>query len=363
MTELLQDLETFLRTLHWAWLLVTIIGGIIVLYFGYRLYETLKFLIGFVVGGTLIGALLYPGNGQGAAVVGFLLGGVISGFLFRAVVNAIPPLIGALVFAVPTLLFFDELTPSWLPPLPDPMVDWRSIAVALAAIAGGMVGRWLSQAITVVGTSFLGTMLITASVAKIHVELDDFTATLLTEPSTYFGWKVAYAVAFLCLLSTGIWYQSRWIIRQGTTNTAVRPDGPRKGGQVREAGSPGQRPDPEVLLSLGILVVLLVNSSSSNDFLFVRYSLSQLMREFSGPKSDYLDVLRKAQEAIHAADGMGADALFRTQVSKLRAMDRSSLLRISRAVANLEGRMNSQQRSLVQLMQEDTKGARQSGLD
>ena len=240
------------------------------------------------------------------------------------------------------------------------MVDWRSIAVAVAAIAGGMVGQWLSQAITVVGTSFLGTMLISTSVAKIHVELDDFTATLLTEPSTYFGWKVAYAVAFLCLLSTGIWSQSRWIIRQGTTNTAVRPDGPRKGGQVREAGSPGQRPDPEVLLSLGILVVLLVNSSSSNDFLFVRYSLSQLMREFSGPKPDYLDVLRKAQDAVHAADGMGADALFRTQVSKLRAMDRSSLLRISRAVANLEGRMNSQQRSLVQLMQENTKGARQS---
>ncbi len=354
MTEPLQGLGAFLRTLHWAWLFATTIGGITLLYFGYRLYETLKFLLGFVVGGTLVGALLYAGGGQGAAMAGFLLGGVISGFLFRALVNAIPPLIGALVFVVPAFLFFDELAPGWLPSLPDPIADGRAIAVLVASIVGGMVGRLLSQAITVVGTSFLGTTLIATSVAKIHVELNDFTAKLLTEPSSYFGWMAAYAVGFLCLLFTGIWSQSRWIIRQGTAGAAVRPGGPRRSGQVREADQPGRQLDPETLLSLGILVVLLVGSSSPNAPDYVKRSLLQLMRKLSGPTSGYLDVLEKAQEVVRSAKGTGADALVRLHVSKLRARDRSSLLLISREMANLTGRMNERQRSLVQVIREET---------
>ena len=354
MTEPLQGLGAFLRTLHWAWLFATTIGGITLLYFGYRLYETLKFLLGFAVGGTLVGALLHAGGGQGAAVVGFLLGGVISGFLFRALVNAIPPLIGALGFAVPAFLFFDELAPGWLPSLPDPMADGRAIAVLVASIVGGMVGRLLSQAITVVGTSFLGTTLIATSVAKIHVELDDFTAKFLTEPSSYFGWMAAYAACFLCLLLTGIWSQSRWIIRQGTASAAARPSRPEGRGQVHEAARPGRQLDPESLLSLGILVVLLVGSSSPNAPDFVKQSLLQLVRRFSGPTSGYLDVLDRAQAIVSSAKGTGADALVRLHVSKLRASDRSSLLLISREVANLAGRMNERQRSLVQVIREET---------
>ena len=354
MTEPLQGLGAFLRTLHWAWLLATTIGGITLLYFGYRLYETLKFLLGFAVGGTLAGALLYAGGGQGAAVAGFLLGGVISGFLFRALVNAIPPLIGALVFAVPTFLFFDELAPGWLLSLSDPMADGRAVAVLVASIAGGMVGRLLSQAITVIGTSFLGTTLIAASIAKIHVELDDFTAMLLTEPTMSFGWFATYAVGFLCLLLTGIWSQSRWIIRQGTTSAAVRPGGPRRRRRVREARNPGRQLDPEALLSLGVLVVILVDSSSQNAPDVVKQSLLQLMRRFSGPTSDYLDALKRAQVVVRAAKGTGADTLVRMHLSTLRARDPSSLLLISREVANLTGRMNDRQRSLVRVMREET---------
>lgn len=221
MTELLQDLGAFLRTLHWAWLLATVAGGVILLQFGYRIFETLKFLVGFAVGGALIGSFLYAGHGLVAAVAGFLAGGAASGFIFRGLVNAIPPLIGGLVLGVPTFLFFDELAPGWLPPLPDPMPDWRAIAVLLAAIAGGAIGRLLSQVITVVGTSFLGAMLIATSVAKIHVGLGGFATKPMTEPSTYVGWIAAYAVGFLALLFIGIRSQFRWIIRQGTANTAA----------------------------------------------------------------------------------------------------------------------------------------------
>lgn len=221
MAELLQDLGTFLRTLHWAWLLATVVGGIVLLQYGYRIFETLKFLVGFAVGGTLIGSFLYADKGQVAAVAGFLAGGAASGFLFRGLVNAIPPLIGALAFAVPTFLFFDKLAPGGLPPLPDPMPGWRTIAVGLAALAGGVVGRLLSQAITVVGTSFLGATLIATSVAKIHVEMGGFSTEPMTEPSSYVGWMAAYAVGFLALLFIGIRSQFRWIVRQRTTNGAA----------------------------------------------------------------------------------------------------------------------------------------------
>lgn len=221
MAELLQDLGAFLRTLHWAWLLATVAGGIILLLFGYRIFETLKFVVGFAVGGSLIGSFLYADKGLGAAVAGFLAGGVASGFLFRGLVNAIPPLIGALVLAAPTFLFFDKLAPGWLPPLPDPMPGWRSIAVGLAALAGGVIGRLLSQVITVVGTAFLGAGLIATSVAKIHVELGGFAINPMTEPSTYVGWTAAYAVGFLALLFIGIRSQFRWIIPQRTTNTGA----------------------------------------------------------------------------------------------------------------------------------------------
>ena len=217
-----------------------------------------------------------------------------------------------------------------------------------------MVGRLLSQAITVVGTSFLGTTLIGTSAAKIHVALDYFTAKLLPEPSTYFAWIAAYAAGFLCLLLTGVWSQSRWIIRQGMARAAVRPGGPRRSGPVREAGQPGRQLDPEALLSLGILIVLLVGSSSPNAPDFVKHSLLQLLRKFSGPTSDCLGLLERAQAAIHSAKGTGADALFRLHLSKLRASDRSSLLLISREVTNLAGRMNGRQRSLVQVMREET---------
>lgn len=221
MAELLQDLGAFLRTLHWAWLFATVAGGIVLLQFGYRIFETLKFLVGFAVGGTLIGSFLYADKGLAAAAAGFLAGGAVSGFIFRGLVNAIPPLIGGLVLGLPTFLFFEKLAPGWLPPLPDPMPDWRSIAVLLAAIAGGAIGRLLSQVITVVGTAFLGAMLIATSVAKIHVELGGFATKPMTEPSTYVGWLAAYAVGFLALLFIGIRSQFKWIVRQRTVNGAA----------------------------------------------------------------------------------------------------------------------------------------------
>ena len=49
--ELSQDLYSFLRSLHLAWLVATIPAGVVLLYFGYRFYETLKFVLGFIVGG------------------------------------------------------------------------------------------------------------------------------------------------------------------------------------------------------------------------------------------------------------------------------------------------------------------------
>ena len=356
LTELFRELHGFLRTLHRAWLLATIPAGIVLLYFGYRFYEALKFILGFIIGGVLIGALLLAVGGPGAGMLGFVVGGVISGLLFRAIINAIPQLIGAMLFMVPTLLILVSTDPD-LSMLPGTDIESTIILVSIAGLAGAYVGHLLSTVITVVGTSFLGAVLIVKSVARIHVGLEGSVKRLVTDPSTYLEWVAGYAVVFLCLLLTGIWYQSRWIMRHGTTPTAVRPVPPRQWKKDRDRIHHEHRLDSNQLLSLGILVVVLVERSSATAHDFLKHSLFQVMRRSCGLNADYLEVLETAQGVVRSHGDRDEGALFRMHASTLRGMGRDRLQEISSAFENLEHCMNEHQLALVQLVKEDFGGA------
>ena len=223
-------------------------------------------------------------------------------------------------------------------------------------MAGAYVGHLLRLIITVVGTSFLGAVLLVQSIAKIHIELDDFTSTLVTEPSTYVGWIAGYAILFLCLLLTGIWYQSRWIMRQGTMRTAVRPGPLGTGRKERDIGRQEHQLDSDQLRSLGILVVILVESSSANARNFLKHSLFQVMRKFSGLHIDYLDVLETAQKAVRSDEEMDEEAMFREHVSILQSMGSARFRQLSSALASAAQRMNEHQLALIQIMKEESRG-------
>ena len=202
--EIAEGLFGAVGLLEWGWLVVTIPAGIALLFFGYRLLAFLKFLAGFIIGGTLFGIVSYALGGEAGAVLGFILGGIICGFIFQWLVNFIPVLIGALVFAIPCFIYLQSRQD-----IQEEGVIYGLTIVA--ALLGGSIGHWIRVFVEVVGTSMVGATLIVNAVAKIHIESVDLASKLTTEEASYFtGLLGLYGLFFLCLLFSGIWVQFRY---------------------------------------------------------------------------------------------------------------------------------------------------------
>ena len=190
--------------LGWAWVLVTIPAGIGLLYFGYRLLAFLKFLVGFVIGGTLFGIVSFALGGEAGAVLGFILGGIISGFIFQWLINFIPVVIGALVLAIPTFIYLQSHHG-----IQEEIVLYG--LTGLAAGIGGGIGFWIRVIVEVVGTAVVGAMLIVDGIARIHIESVDLASKLMTQGPSYFkGFLWLYGLLFLGLLCSGVWVQFRY---------------------------------------------------------------------------------------------------------------------------------------------------------
>ena len=199
-----KGLTDALELLDWAWLLLTIPVGIVLLYYGYRLLAFLKFLAGFVIGGALFGIIGFALGGEAGAVLGFVLGGIISGFIFRWLIDFIPVVIGALVLAIPTFIYLQTQQG-----IQEGIVLYGLTGVA-AGIGGG-IGHWIRVLVEVVGTALVGTALIVKALAKLHVESVDLAAKLTTEQPSYFmGVFALYGLFFLGLLCSGVWVQFRY---------------------------------------------------------------------------------------------------------------------------------------------------------
>ena len=133
MSEALEGLLRLIEVVGFAWLLATIPAGLVLLYFGYYLFEILKFVVGFTVGGAVIGGLFYAGGGEAAAILGFLIGGVVSGFLFRALLNFVPVVLGAIVLGSLCFLYLQAAQ--------DMSTELVWVFSAMAAGAGAGLGH------------------------------------------------------------------------------------------------------------------------------------------------------------------------------------------------------------------------------
>ena len=202
--EIAEDLIGAVGLLNWAWVLVTIPAGIGLLFFGYRLLAVLKFLVGFVIGGTLFGIVSFALGGEAGAVLGFILGGIISGFIFRWLINFIPVVIGALVLAIPTFIYLQSQQG-----IQEGIVLYG--LTGLAAGIGGGIGFWIRVIVEVVGTAVIGALLIVDGIARIHIESMDLASQLMTQGPSYFkGLLGLYGLLFLGLLCSGVWVQFRY---------------------------------------------------------------------------------------------------------------------------------------------------------
>ena len=202
--EIVEGLVGVLGLLDWAWVLVTIPAGIALLFFGYRLLAFLKFLVGFVIGGTLFGIVSFALGGEAGAVLGFILGGIISGFIFQWLINFIPVVIGALVLAIPTFIYLQSHHG-----IQEEIVLYG--LTGLAAGIGGGIGFWIRVLVEVVGTAVVGAMLIVDGIARIHIESVDLASKLMTQgPSNFKGILGLYGLVFFGLLCSGVWVQFRY---------------------------------------------------------------------------------------------------------------------------------------------------------
>ena len=202
--EIAKGLVGTVGLLNWAWVLVTIPAGIGLLFFGYRLLAFLKFLVGFVIGGTLFGIVSFALGGEAGAVLGFIVGGIISGFIFQWLINFIPVVIGALVLAIPTFIYLQSQHG-----IQEGIVLYG--LTGLAAGIGGGIGFWIRVIVEVVGTAVVGAMLIVDGIARIHIESMDLASKLMTQGPSYFkGLLGLYGLLFLGLLCSGVWVQFRY---------------------------------------------------------------------------------------------------------------------------------------------------------
>ena len=197
------ELITGASGLSWIQVLVGIILGGAFCYFGYHVVETLKFLVGFVIGGSIIGGALYAGGNAGAGIVGFLIGGLACGILFVWLVNLIPIIIGALALGIPTFIFLAASQPSGSEGL-------VLGGTALAAVFGGGLGHWLRILITILGTAAYGALLLGSVPAEFHAAYGDLSVQLLRgDRAELTSIAVAYVVLFLSLFASGVIVQFR----------------------------------------------------------------------------------------------------------------------------------------------------------
>ena len=189
--------------LSWIQVLAGIVFGSAFCYFGYHVVETLKFLVGFVIGGSIIGGALYAGGNAGAGIVGFIIGGLACGIVFVWLVNLIPIIIGALALGIPTFVFMAASQPSGS----EGLVLGVTV---LAAVFGGGLGHWLRILITILGTAAYGALLLGSVPAEFHAAYGDLSAQLLRgDRAELTSILVAYVVLFLSLFASGVIVQFR----------------------------------------------------------------------------------------------------------------------------------------------------------
>ena len=219
-TEAIQGLIGLVELIDWIWLGLTVPVGIILLYFGYRFFEILKFLAGFVIGGLMFGSVFGVAAGNvGAAILGLIVGGIVSGFVFRWLINLVPIVIGAMALATPCFIYLQAST--------DMEERLVYVVTGLAAGIGGGIGFWVRVVATVVVTSFLGAMLIVQVVAKIHLELGGLGTSLVAGgPSSWVAISAIYVLFSLGLLLSGAWVQFRNMAKSSPSGDDVDEPGP-----------------------------------------------------------------------------------------------------------------------------------------
>ena len=220
------------NSLIWIQVLVGIVLGGAFCYFGYHVVETLKFLVGFVLGGSVIGGALYAGGSAGAGILGFIIGGLACGILFVWLVNLIPIIIGALALGLPTFIYLAATQPSGS--------DGFVLGVtALAAVFGGGLGHWLRILITIFGTAAYGALLLGSVPAEFHLAYGGLSIQLLRGDRAELAWvAVVYGILFLSLFASGVIVQFRNLGRPA--RAAAIPWG--KGAESGEAaGVPASR--------------------------------------------------------------------------------------------------------------------------
>ena len=207
MSETLEGLLRLVEVVGFAWLLATIPAGLILLYFGYYLFEVLKFVVGFAVGGAVIGGLFYAGGGEVAAILGFVIGGIVSGFLFRALLNLVPVVLGAIVLGALCFLYLQATQ--------DMSTELVLVFSAMAAGAGAGLGHWLRIVLTVLGTAWAGMTLVLSSAFKIHISIGDIGDRLLRGDVAGLGFlATAYALLGIGLFLSGVVVQFQHMRRR-----------------------------------------------------------------------------------------------------------------------------------------------------
>ena len=211
MSEALEGLLRLIEVVGFAWLLATIPAGLVLLYFGYYLFEILKFVVGFAVGGAVIGGLFYAGGGEAAAILGFVIGGIVSGLLFRALLNLVPVVLGAIVLGSLCFLYLQATQ--------DMSTELMVAFSAMAAGAGAGLGHWLRIVLTVLGTAWAGMTLVLSSAFKIHVSMGDIGDRLLRGDAAGLGFLVtAYGLLGICLFLSGVVVQFQHMRRRERAN-------------------------------------------------------------------------------------------------------------------------------------------------
>ena len=345
--EIISEFVTLVERISWAWVLAMIPAGLVFLYFGYRLFEILKFVAGFVIGGVLAGAIGYAYSGEVGAILGFTIGGAALGALFVRVINMIPVVIGAVALAVPWFAYLrsaHDLEPGAV------LYGLTAVAAAL----GGVLGNLIRIVVTVAGTAFLGTTLIIQSAARIHVELVDLPGKLRTEELSYFIWlAVLYGLLFLCLFCSGSWVQLKEFRKTSSRKPSRVASAPPATSPSEQTSRAMPRLEGEAARSLGVLLMLLIETSSQDAVSFIKISSYTIMARVLAPKSSYLDVLEDARTVIQGETGVDQQGIFREQASLLKGFgSESDFRRIVDEIARMEHRMNDRQLTLVRLMKE-----------
>ena len=205
--QILEGLFELVELIDWIWLLAAVPVGIVFLYFGYRFFEILKFLAGFVVGGLFFGGLVLVATSDVAAgLLALIVGGAVSGYVFRWLINLVPVIIGAMALAAPCYIYLQAGTD----------IQEQNLILILTGVAagiGGGIGHWVRVIATVVVTSFMGAAMLVQAAASAHIALGDVEIRAMADPSYLGSFAAIYGVVFVGLLVSGVWVQFRHMAR------------------------------------------------------------------------------------------------------------------------------------------------------